>query len=76
MQLVFYKVTEVSVLNYSYESPPPPVAQQPLVGQGLLTVDASRSHSYEYWDNNVDRRRTASAKRVAGFNLLNFRRNT
>jgi len=34
-----------SLCSVKYDPPPPPKAQQPLVGQGLLIIEASRSHS-------------------------------
>jgi hypothetical protein len=43
--IIIYNVTTIKLHNYEvYFS----VAQQPLVGQGLLTVEASQSHSVRH----------------------------
>jgi hypothetical protein len=37
--------SDTVVYVHTRDSPPPPMAQQPLVDQGLLMVEASRSHA-------------------------------
>jgi hypothetical protein len=47
LEVKFYTKFRISVLkrNFGISLPPPPMGQQPIVGQSLIIIEASRSHS-------------------------------
>jgi hypothetical protein len=45
LETKFYIKFRISVLKRNFGIPPPPNGAKPLVGQGLIIIEASRSHS-------------------------------
>jgi hypothetical protein len=68
---ILYKISDFGPQTQFWNFPtPPPMVKQPLVGQGLIIIEASQSHSHTTHsvglsDNNTHKRETSMSQ--AGF---------